>query len=325
ADLFRQKKDAFALLGTNPVAAYYRFKDLATRYPQDKDIATYAAQAAASIKASTFFVDEAAKIEPLPGTQAILFFNRRTAAATEAVFIGKMVELSDGNAYFYDVEAISYDAAGHVAWHLSAPYGKRLAGSGGAAGPTAGSAGAAESVLLMHAVDRANPRVQYLPVYLQGARPAAESDTLLIAPTMEELRALSTAGSSLATMNIASLLRLRNDLGAFGMPRPALTIAMAMKMVMPFIYLTLSLFAVALGWGFRARAGGKLPAIGIILIPGIPIVCAVLTLLYVHAHRVITGFAVLAYGLTPALVILGVLQLVLLAAALSAVAGQTTK
>jgi hypothetical protein len=126
-------------------------------------------------------------------------------------------------------------------------------------------------------------------------------------------------------MNITSLLRLRNDLGAFGLPRPALTIAMAMKMVMPFIYLLVSMFAVALGWGFRARARGRLPAVGIILIPLIPVVCAVLTLLYVHAHRIVAGFAVLAFGLPTALIILGVLQLLLLAGALVLLAGQTTR
>lgn len=319
ADLFRQKKDAFALLTTNPVAAYYRFRDLAVKYPNDKDIATYAAQAAADIRASTFFVDEASRLEPLPGTQAILFFNRRTTAATEAVYVGKVVELADGSAFFYDVEAISYDSSGKVAWHFNAPYGKRLAGATSAAG----SAG--QSIVLMHAVDRNDAKVQYLPVYLQGARPAAEKDTLLLTPTMEELRALSLSGDTLSTMNITSLLRLRNDLGAFGLPRPALTIAMAMKLVMPFIYLILSMFAVALGWGFRARDGGRLPAVGIILIPVIPVVCAVLTLLYVHAHRVVAGFAVLAFGLPVALVILGVLQLLLLAGALVLLAGQTTR
>ena len=59
--------------------------------------------------------------------------------------------------------------------------------------------------------------------------------------------------------------------------------------------------------------------------PAIPVVMAVLTLLYVHAHRVIAGFAVLAFGLPTALVVLGVLQLVLLAGALVTLAGQTTR
>ncbi len=323
ADLVRRKLAAYAQLGTNPVAAYYTFKSLAAQYPGDKDITTYAQRATEAMARTTFFLDEAVKIEPLPGIQSILFFNRRSAAGTEAVYIGKMVALRDGSAYFYDVEAISYDSSGKVAWHFSAPYGKRLAGAGSASiTPTPGPG---QSIVLMHAVDRDDARVQYLPIYLQGSRAPAESDTLLLSPTMEELTALSTSSETLATMNITSLLRLRNDLGAFGLPRPALTITMVMKMVMPFIYLLVSMFAVALGWGFRARARGRLPVVGIILIPLIPVVCGVLTLLYVHAHRIVAGFAVLAFGLPTALVILGALQLLLLAGALVLLAGQTTR
>ncbi len=339
AELFRQKRDAYALLQTNPVAAYYRFQALAAQYPRDTDIRTYFAQAASAMAASMFFIDEAKKLEPLPGTQDILFFNRTSRNAAEAVFIGKMVELPDGNAYFYDIEAIRYDAAGAVAWHFSAPYGKRLAAAsvppaaggrssrGSSTGAEATGPGQSDTerqgAILMHAMDRNDARLQVLPVYLQGSRPAGERNILLLAPTVEELRALSSRTGAAGAMSITDLLRMRNDLGAFGLSRPELTIQMALRMVMPFIFLVVSMFAVSLGWGFRAR--GRLTAFGVALVPLVPVVLAVLTLLYVHAHRVVTGFAVLALGLPAALVALAVLQLLLLAGALVALAGQTTR
>ena len=327
AEQFKQKKDAYALLQSNPIAAYYQFQALAARYPGDTDIQTYLAEAGQLMTADVFFLDEAKKLEPLPGTQDILFLNSVSRAATEAVFIGKMVELPDGTAYFYDIEAIRYDASGAVAWHFSAPYGKRTADAGGAGGGagagTAAGAGGTQRAVMMHAVDRSDSRLQARPVYLQGSRPVAERDLLLLAPTMEELHALSSSADALTAMGITDLLRLRSDLGLLGLSRPAFTIEMAMKMVMPFIFLIVSMFAVSLGWGFRAR--GRLPAFGIIVMPAIPVVMAVLTLLYVHAHRVIAGFAVLAFGLPTALVVLGVLQLVLLAGALVTLAGQTTR
>jgi hypothetical protein len=315
AALFRQKKDAYALLTSNPIAAYYQFQALAARYPRDTDIQTYLAKAAQLIAAEVFFLNEAKTLEPLPGTQDILFLNTVTRTATEAVFIGKMVELPDGTAYFYDIEAIRYDSTGAVAWHFSAPYGKRTADAASGTGTL--------RAVMMHGVDRSDSRLQARPVYLQGSRPAAERDVLLLTPTIEELHALSSGADAPAAMSITDLLRLRNDLGLFGLARPAFTIEMAMKMVMPFIYLIVSMFAVSLGWGFRAR--GRLPVFGIIVIPAIPVVMAVLTLLYVHAHRIIAGFAVLALGLPAALVLLGVLQLALLAGALVTLAGQTTR
>jgi hypothetical protein len=126
-------------------------------------------------------------------------------------------------------------------------------------------------------------------------------------------------------MGITELWRLRADLGSLGIARNALNAALAMKIVMPFAFLILSLLAVSLGWAFRTRALGRLPASGVILLPLVPVVLAMLSLLYLYAHRVVTGFAVLSFGFAGTLVTLGVLQLVLLAVALVLLAGQTSR
>jgi hypothetical protein len=309
AELFKQKKDAYDLLaGGNSLAAYYRFVALARKNPGDQDIARYLAEAGKKVAESAFFLDDAEKIEPLPGVQKILFLNGREESATEAVYIGKMVELATGDAYFYDIEAIRYDTAGAVAWHFSAPYGRSEGGS-----------------ILMRCIDRSDGRVQFLPLYRQGSRPTAEQTVLALRPTVEELRSLSTSRDALAAMSLAELWRMRGALGGFGMSRQALTVDMTMKILMPFVFLIISLFALALGWAFRARFRGRLPSFAVILIPLVPIVLAVLTLLYVHAHRVIIGFTVLAFGFTAALVVLAGLQVALLAVALVMLAGQSTR
>ena len=103
---------------------------------------------------TTFFLDEARKMETLPGTQGILFLNGRDKDAAEAVYIGKMVEQSRGDAYFYDIEAVRYDAAGAVTWHFSAPYGRREGDS-----------------ILMHCVDRTDTR-RPVPPALSSREPA---------------------------------------------------------------------------------------------------------------------------------------------------------
>jgi hypothetical protein len=309
AELFQQKKDAYTLLaGGNALAAYYRFTALAAQYPNDQDIKTYLGEAGNKVAQESFFLDEAQQVETLPGAQRILFLNGGGEGITEAVYIGKMVELPGGDAFFYDVEAIRYDAAGNVAWHLSAPYGRREGDS-----------------LLMHCIDRKDAKIQFLPLYLQGTRAAAERTTLALRPTVEELRALSTSRDALAVMGLEELWRLRGRLSAFGLSSQTIMVDMAMKMLMPFAFLILSIFAVTLGWGFRARYFGRMSPFGIILMQLVPVVLAVLSLLYVHAHRVIFGFAVLAFGFTTALIVLGVLQLILLSVSLVMMAGQTTR
>ncbi|MGD0724920.1 MAG: hypothetical protein ABSB63_05095 [Spirochaetia bacterium] len=309
AELFRQKKAAYTLLlSGNVVAAYYRFLELKKENPGDSDIATYLAVASEKVAQSTFFLDDARKMETLPGTQNILFLNGREKDATEAVYIGKMVEQSQGDAYFYDIEAVRYDAAGAVTWHFNAAYGRREGDS-----------------ILMNCVDRTDNRLRFLPRYAQGTRAPAEMNVLALRPTVEQMRSLSLGRDALAVLGLAELWRMRGDLGSFGLSREALTVDMAMKMLMPCVFLILSIFALSLGWAFRARYFGRLSLFAVILIPLVPLVLSVLSLLYVHAHRVIIGFTVLAFGFTAALVVLVALQVVLLVVALIMLAGQSTR
>ena len=306
--LYQQKKEAFTLLESgNAVGAYYRFTNLAARYPKDKDIATNLAEAQRQVLTTSFFVDDARKAEGLPGTQSILFL-QGDAETREAVFIGKMVELPGGETYFYDIEAVRYAPGGSVVWHLTAPYGRREG-----------------SAVLMRSIDRRDAAVQFLPLYTQGTRPATDRNLLTLGPTTEEMRALSVGGDTLGAMSIAQLWRLRADLASFGVPRAQLNTELAMKLVMPFAFLILSLLAMALGWAFRARTAERLPVSGVILLPLAPIVLALLSMLYLYAHRIIVGFSVLAMDFRGALITLGVVQLVLLAVALALVAGQTTR
>lgn len=309
AQLFQRKKDALEKLESgDALGAYYAFVGLAAENPKDADIANYLAAAGAAVRKAAFFLDEARKIEMLPGTQGILFLNRNDAESTEAVSVGKMVELPGGDAYFFDIEAVRYDASGSVAWHFSAPYGRRDGDS-----------------ILMHAVDDRDPAVQHLPLYLQGTRPAPDRFVLRLLPTVEELRGLSSSRTALAGMSISEMWRLRGRLGSYGLARQSINVEMTMRLVMPFAFLILSILCTAMGWAMRVRGGERLPAAGIVLMPLLPIVLALMSLLYLHAHRVIIGFTVIGFGLTVALIVLAGLQLVLLAVSLVLLAGQSSR
>jgi tetratricopeptide (TPR) repeat protein len=306
--LYQQKRDAYMLLSSGDyLQAYYSFSKLAAQYPQDKDIATNLDRAAEGLRGVSFFLDEARQVETLPGIEKILFFNRTDPGGIEAVTFGRMVQAREGT-FFMDVEAVRYDAAGNVAWHFTAPYGKLQHGT-----------------ILLRCVDRNRPGVQILPSYSVGTRPAQERAMLRIQPTADELPFLSTQQDTLADAGPVELWRLRDSLGSFGLSRVALTVELAMKLVMPFVFLILSLLALPFGWAFRPRATeGGTSGLAALLVPLVPIVLSVLTLLYVYAHRVILGFVILAFGFTPALIVGAILQFVLLAAALVVLAGQSS-
>ena len=126
ADLFRRKKEALARLETgDALGAYYAFLAMSPDPDKDPDIRRYLDESRSALSRTAFFLDDARKVEMLPGTQGILFLNRNDAESAEAVSVGKMVELAGGDAYFFDIEAVRYDATGNVAWHFTAPYGHR--------------------------------------------------------------------------------------------------------------------------------------------------------------------------------------------------------
>ncbi len=308
AQFFSDKRDALDRLERgDAVGAYYAFLSLHGRNDRDADVTRYLGQAAQDLQKNHFFVDEARRTELLPGTQGIVFLNRYDADSAEAVSIAKMVELPNGEAYFFGIEAIHYDAAGAVTWHFTAPYGKRE-----------------QDVVLMSAVDRTDPSVQAQPLYLEGARPAAERAVLRLAPSEEELRVIASGRPTLASMTIGEMWRLRNRLGSFGLARQALGVEMTMRLVMPFAFLVLSILCTAMGWALRVRTG-RLPAIGIVLMPLLPVVLALMSLLYLHAHRLIIGFTVIGFGLATAFITLAILQGVLLVVSLALLAGQSNR
>ena len=126
-------------------------------------------------------------------------------------------------------------------------------------------------------------------------------------------------------MSISEMWRLRGRLGSYGLARQSLSVEMTMRLVMPFAFLILSILCTAMGWALRVRGGERLPAAGIVLMPLLPIVLALMSLLYLHAHRVIIGFTVIGFGLTVAFIVLAALQLVLLAVSLVLLAGQSSR
>ncbi|HET6452254.1 MAG TPA: hypothetical protein VFI08_13130 [Spirochaetia bacterium] len=309
AHLLTQKKDALDRLESgDALGAYYAFLALAQDNKNDADVARYLAEAAKEVQKESFFTDEARRVELLPGTQGILFFNRNDAESTEAVSIAKMVEMPGGDAWFFDIEAVRYDADGSVAWHFTAPYGRREG-----------------EAILMDAVDRTDARNRVLPLLLEGTRPAAERAILRLQPSVEELRALSSGRTALAGMSVPEMWRLRARLGAYGLARQSLNVEMSMRLVMPFAFLILSVLCTALGWSLRMRSGERLPALGVVLLPLLPVTMAVLSLLYLHAHRLIVGFLVIGFGLATAMIVVAVLQVVLLAVALALLAGQSSR
>jgi hypothetical protein len=307
AELYKKKKDAYTtLVSGDPITAYYSFLALSAQYPKDADIAEYLDTSRARVQQTTFFVDEAARVVPLPGTQNILFINKEEKGITEAVSIGKLVETLEAT-YALDIEALQYRSDGTVVYHFAAPYGRLEGGT-----------------LILRGIDRNNPKVQYMPVYTEGTRPRAELSILTLKPTVDQMRALSTDRAGTPILGLADLWRMRTALANLGLTQQGISMEIVMDVLMPFIFLTLSFLGVSFGWGFRARYLGR-PPLGVFLfVPIVPFVVSLLSLLWIYGHRALLGFAVLAFGLGVALAVCAAVELAVLVISLILMAGQTS-
>ncbi len=308
------KKKAFDALGRKEwTAAYYQFKALALQRPADADAKRFLDEAGRELGRLAFFSDDADTAAALPGVETILWFNVNDATATEVVWAGRMVTITreDGtDRWFFDVEAIRYDSKGAVTWHLSTPCGKLSED---------------ETMLLLKGVDRIDPKKVTEVVYHAGSRPAAERNTLRLGKGVEDLPIHALDGAPLAGTSMAELWRIRRSLARTDRLHTEVSVELATRAANPFVFLVVSLFAVAFGWSLRGRWTGRTPALAYIAAPAVVAAVGILVQLYLHAHRVLLGFVVLSLGgLTAAAIVLGVLQLVLVAVALAVLAGQST-
>jgi hypothetical protein len=196
-----------------------------------------------------------------------------------------------------------------VAWHLGAPI-ARLSDD--------------EKQLLLKSVDRADAKKGTQATYLAGSRPAAERNLLKLGVPVEDLANRSLDQASLSGTGMAELWRIRKSLPAGDPLRGEIAVELATRAAMPFVFLVVSLFAVAFGWSLRGRWAGRAPALAYVAAPAVVAAVGILVKLYLYAHQVLLGFMVLSFDLRAAAIVLGALQLVLVAIALAVLAGQST-
>jgi hypothetical protein len=305
------KKAAFEVLSRgDAVGAYYAFASLAARRPDDVDAKEFLAIADRELRTKQFFTDDAAIAAALPGVGRLLWFAE--GADTVAMWAGRMIsiEREDGTErWLFDVEAVKVDTRSGVAWHLAAPS-ARLSDD--------------EKTLLLRGVDRSDPKKGSGPVYIAGTRPAAERTILPLGIGVEDLLFRSLDRAPIAGHGMAELWRIRRSLARTDAMHAAISVELATRAAAPFAFLVMSLFAVAFGWSLRGRWAGRTPAIAYLAAPVIVAAAGILTQLTVHAHRVLLAFAVTSLSLTAAAIVLGALELVLVAAALAVLAGQSS-
>jgi len=327
AEFYRQKMRGYQLYqGGDYLAAYYHFLELQRQKSGDPDVVHFLGESRYKVAQETFFLGEARAADLLPGTQDLLFVNPRQDGARELVSIGRMASGPEGT-FFRNIEVVRF-GGGASPYHYLASYGKlkRIEAVRG----QPGSAGRLD--VLLHGIDRQTRGLDLLPRVLEGAEKPGSRELrylLQLSPAQEELEALVAPGSDmedrLAGVSLTAIWQARRNAARYGQIEAFLAQEILMRLLLPFAFLNLGLLAMAVGWSYRFVSLGRRPALAYLFLPVFPVAATLLYSLYLRAHRILLGYALLAWQFRAALVALGVLEGVILAAMLVALAGQRSE
>jgi len=305
------------------LGAYYHFLDLRKRKPGDPDVARFLAWSRAKVAQETFFLDEARAADLLPGTQDLLFVNPREDGARELVSIARMAGGPEGT-FFRNIEVVRF-GGGASPYHYLARYGKLKSSEASQGQPFAGG----RLDVLLHGIDRQTRGRDLLPQVLEGAeKPGSRTPRYLLelTPAREELEALVAPGAdsqdSLAGVSLTAIWEARRNAGRYGQIEAFLSQELLMRLLLPFAFLNLGLLAMAVGWSYRFVSMGRRPVLAYLFLPVFPVAASLTCSLYLRAHRILLGYALLAWQFRTALIALAVLEGVIMASLLVALAGQ---
>ncbi|MBN2553123.1 MAG: hypothetical protein JXB06_10150 [Spirochaetales bacterium] len=308
--LFERKREGYEyFVNEQYFRAYHVFRELADEYPQDADVISYLEKSEQQLSETTFFLDEAAEIDTLPGSTDLLFVNQGQEDEREIVYIGKLAGIEAG-VFCRDIEVMRFGPRG-LLYHYHAEYGRMM-----------------DSAVNLHGIDRRVPDRQSVPRYLSGAsrlRRESLPYMLPISPPLQQLPSLKagrTGSAAADSSGFFTLWQLRRQIAGYGYMESFVSVEILSRLLLPFGFLVLSLLSVAAGWRFQARFSGRPHWILLVFMPLFPIVAIPITALYLHAQRILLAFVLLRLGFSISLIVLLVLQGFLLLTAMIVLAGQ---
>ena len=310
--LFEIKTQAHSDLSSDETAlivrAYYTFLHLTKRDPTDREAAKYLAESTRKLETVAFFRDEIERFGAMPGINRLFFVNNEEASDhTQIVAIGGIITTENG-IYARDIEVISIGPDGMVTCRYSAQAGKIMNDKEG------------RRAVFMFGVDRQESTNTLFPAVHQGDC----EGILRIVPPLDDLRLLGTGGRNIESHHLTTLWGMWEITSPRGYPSDVIQIAALMRVATAFGFIVLSLFSLSLGWKLKPSGSSPIFA-GVILIPILPVAAYFIFELYEYLQTLIIGSALLAWGFTPALIVVIALQFILIVISISILAAQSLR
>jgi len=302
AELFATKKRGIEALGSldpsRNVEGYYIFVDLSFDYPDDPEVKRYLSEAKRLIETVSFFLDDAERIRPLPGTRSLVFVNswpdpESGIELTELVSIGKIVLLDIGT-FAESVEVIGLSKAGARVYHYKAALAELIGG-----------------VLIMRGIDRQDPSRTTRPEVIVAASDGQSAEALALRPPIEDLLRLSIAEESIEGAGFVQLLEMAEMVAEYGYHAASVRAAALERLSAPFTVFAMSLLFAGLGLHLKPEKG-RPTAGSMMLLPLVPLLVYALIEFYRQGVRIATSWLALTADFSLSLLLVLAWNLVIL-------------
>lgn len=297
--LFQAKQQGYEYLKQgDSISAYYHFQDLAKQHPKDSEIAKYLQLAYEEVKKKAFFQDEISLVTGSPLASVVFFKNSHREGMEEFLYFSKIVATGPSSYYVLEIEGIGIDSTGKVAYQFKAPFGKFV-----------------DHTLLMHCLNRKDPKLSSKPTYIHGDPPAEPSTILPIKLSPQDLVSLARLIHSPQETPFATAVSLLEIFPLAGIePLPAVH-SLLMRFQGPFTCLNVSLLVLILGRLLKSKYYNRPPVITYLLIPFLPVLLTIPLSFYEYELSVFVSILIDKVGvgfLTAGAILLGIQGFILL-------------
>ena len=297
--LFQAKQQGYEYLKQgDSISAYYHFQELAKQHPKDSEIAKYLHLAYEEVKKKAFFQDEISLVTGSPLASDVFFKNSHRKGMEEFLYFSKIVATGPSSYYVLEIEGIGIDSTGKVAYQFKAPFGKFV-----------------DHTLLMHCLNRKDPKLSSKPTYIRGDPPAEPSTILPVKLSPQDLVSLARLIHSPQETPFATAVSLLEIFPLAGIePMPAVH-SLLMRFQGPFTCLNVSLLVLILGRLLKSKYYNRPPVITYLLIPFLPVLLTIPLSLYEYELSILVSILIDKVGvgfLTAGAILLGIQGFILL-------------
>lgn len=282
--LFRKKEEGAEYLKpeespSNPVAAYYLFRQLKEQYPKDPDVDELSKKAEMAVRRTAYFLEEVKDIPSIPGIQEIVFLLEEEDG--KRIFHCKKIAFFRDNYYAEELEIIHLTSSGDLVYRIQAPYGKFIG-----------------TKLVLNGIHREDPSKVEEPRVISrdeddGQRYLTPQELPL---TAEKMFYFSQRIEDLGALSLGQLFEAFEIWEPFGYETEPVIIELLFRLFRAFSFLTLALLVLWLGIRFRILLAGSFPVLGILSIVFIPWIAVRGMELFHYGGKLILGGIVFSSG-----------------------------